>query len=30
MKDNIIIDNIKPHENVKKAPETLKITIFSK
>ena len=25
MKDNIIIDNIKPHENVKKDPETLKL-----
>lgn len=25
MKDNIIIDNIKPHENVKKYPETLKL-----
>ena len=23
MKDNIIVDNIKPHENVKKDPETL-------
>lgn len=25
MKDNIIIDNIKPHENIKKDPETLKL-----
>lgn len=25
MKDNIIVDNIKPHENIKKDPETLKL-----